>query len=79
MPHRRPRCPKCRGQLYLEPAGETRFALPPELACLQCGWRQVYSPRQFERRLALSSEPDDDRDASDGTVARADEAAREPR
>ena len=36
-------------------------ALPPELACLQCGWRRVYSPRQFERRLGLSSATDDDR------------------
>jgi hypothetical protein len=72
MPQRHPRCPKCQGQLYREPADETRFALPPELACWQCGWRQAYSPRQFERRLALRSETDDDRYASDGTVAPAD-------
>lgn len=54
MPPTRSRCPKCRGQLYLDQEAGTRFALPPELACLQCGWRRAYSPRQFARRFALA-------------------------
>jgi hypothetical protein len=61
MPQRHPRCPKCRGQLYLEPTAETRFALPPDWACLQCGWREAYAPGPFERRLTLRREARDDR------------------
>jgi hypothetical protein len=52
----RPRCPKCNGQLYLEYDAGTRFELPPEWACLQCGWRRHYSPRQFERVFAMSTQ-----------------------
>jgi DNA-directed RNA polymerase subunit RPC12/RpoP len=72
MLQQRVRCPKCQGRLYREPMTDARFALPPELACWQCGWRRAYSPRQFERRLALSSHTDDDRYASEGRGAPAE-------
>jgi RNase P subunit RPR2 len=60
MSHRRRRCPKCAGLLYREHAAGTRFALPPEWACLQCGWRQTYAPQEFERRFTLSPTTADD-------------------
>ncbi|HZU77213.1 MAG TPA: hypothetical protein VFA70_10645 [Dehalococcoidia bacterium] len=55
MPTRRPRCPKCGGRLYRDQETGSRFALPSEWACLQCGWRRTYAPAEFERRFALTA------------------------
>jgi hypothetical protein len=35
-----PPCPKCTGQLFLEPDTEWRLDPRPEAVCLQCGWRR---------------------------------------
>ena len=65
------RCPKCAGQLYVEQEAGTRFVLPPEWACLQCGWRRSYTPRQFERTFALKAEVEE-------TVGSTSTTGREP-
>ncbi len=49
----RPRCPKCSGRLYLERDSGSRFHLPSEWCCLQCGWRRTYTPRQLAQRFAI--------------------------
>jgi hypothetical protein len=51
------RCPKCQGRLYREQAD--RFALPPEWACWQCGWRRTYSVAGLARRFTIIDPPDD--------------------
>jgi hypothetical protein len=54
----RPRCPKCAGQLFAEQDMQSGLRLPPEWTCLQCGWRQTWSPRQFTRAFGLSASPE---------------------
>ena len=55
MPSQRVPCPKCGGRLSWDQEAGSRFALPSEWACLQCGWRKSYTPDQFARRFGLAT------------------------
>ena len=35
------RCPKCGGRLYLD-----TYEKPPDIACVNCGWRKVYQTEE---------------------------------